>query len=82
MSPLADMDSDCVADESDNCPLLYNPDQGDGDADGAGYACDQDDQDDAVGPTQEMIVDDVTPSENQEREDESDLDESSSSEKE
>lgn len=55
MSPLTDMDSDCVANESDNCPLIYNPDQGDGDDDGAGYWCDQDDQDDAVGPSQALI---------------------------
>lgn len=50
MDPLTDMDSDCVENESDNCPLLYNPSQGDGDDDDVGFACDQDDSDDTIGP--------------------------------
>lgn len=40
---LADIDSDCVEDASDNCVGTYNPDQFDGDEDEIGYACDADD---------------------------------------
>lgn len=40
---LDDIDSDCVADASDNCVGTYNPDQFDGDEDEIGYACDADD---------------------------------------
>jgi len=47
-SPLSDADSDCVADESDNCPLSYNPAQSDGDEDGVGAECDSNDADDTV----------------------------------
>lgn len=47
-SALEDADSDCVADTGDNCGLLYNPDQFDGDEDGVGAACDADDTNDAV----------------------------------
>lgn len=50
MSALEDADSDCVADSGDNCPLIYNPSQFDGDEDGMGYTCDVDDGDDSVGP--------------------------------
>jgi hypothetical protein len=37
---IADDDSDGIIEALDNCPLLYNPDQIDSDADGAGDACD------------------------------------------
>lgn len=47
---LTDADSDCIADDSDNCPLDYNPDQVDTDEDEAGLACDIDDGDESVGP--------------------------------
>lgn len=47
-SPLSDADSDCISDESDNCPLEYNPAQADGDEDGVGFSCDSDDANDAV----------------------------------
>lgn len=47
---LTDADSDCIADDSDNCPLDYNPDQVDTDEDEAGLACDIDDSDESVGP--------------------------------
>lgn len=50
ISALEDADSDCVADSGDNCPLIYNPSQFDGDEDGMGYTCDVDDGDDSVGP--------------------------------
>ncbi|MBN2107233.1 MAG: hypothetical protein JW832_07375 [Deltaproteobacteria bacterium] len=36
-----DMDLDSVPDEEDNCPGVYNPNQGDGDRDGIGDCCDQ-----------------------------------------
>ncbi len=38
-SPLADADSDCVEDDSDNCRLVYNPAQVDTDEDDIGDAC-------------------------------------------
>ncbi len=47
-NPLTDADSDCVEDSGDNCPLVYNPDQFDGDEDGQGFDCDSDDNDEAV----------------------------------
>lgn len=37
-----DTDKDGLADSSDNCPLLNNPDQSDGDQDGEGDVCDCD----------------------------------------
>jgi YVTN family beta-propeller protein len=36
---VADTDSDSVLDGSDNCPLVHNPGQADGDGDGVGDAC-------------------------------------------
>lgn len=45
---LSDADSDCFADLSDNCPVVYNPDQFDGDEDSQGEACDSDDTDSAA----------------------------------
>jgi hypothetical protein len=36
----SDSDSDGIADVSDNCPGVYNPDQADNDSDGYGDACD------------------------------------------
>ena len=50
-----DGDTDEVADSSDNCPDVYNPDQIDSDGDGVGDVCDPepfppgDDDDDSVG---------------------------------
>ena len=38
--PPADTDGDGHADTADNCPLAANPDQADGDHDGAGDLCD------------------------------------------
>jgi hypothetical protein len=36
----ADADDDSIADECDNCPAVWNPDQADADSDGLGDACD------------------------------------------
>jgi len=35
-----DSDGDGIADASDNCPAVFNPDQADGDMDGVGNVCD------------------------------------------
>jgi len=43
---IVDTDSDGIADSSDNCPLVYNPDQADDDGDGKGDVCDNDQDDD------------------------------------
>jgi len=43
-----DSDGDGLLDGSDNCPLVYNPDQQDSDGDGLGDACDDDDDGDTV----------------------------------
>ena len=43
-----DSDGDGWEDSVDNCPLVENPDQLDGDGDGQGDACDQDDDGDGV----------------------------------
>jgi len=43
-----DSDGDGILDPSDNCPLVYNPDQTDTDGDGIGDPCDDDDDDDTV----------------------------------
>jgi hypothetical protein len=43
-----DDDNDTVADGSDNCPLLPNPNQTNTDGDGLGDACDDDDDNDTI----------------------------------
>ena len=48
--PQSDVDADCVENNSDNCPDVYNPDQIDLDTDGLGAACDENDGDAACGP--------------------------------
>jgi len=45
---LTDADGDGVADDVDNCPAVANADQLDSDGDGAGNACDPDDDNDTV----------------------------------
>ena len=40
--PATDFDLDGVPDDSDNCPIMFNPDQADSDGDGLGDACDID----------------------------------------
>lgn len=36
----SDLDADGIPDDTDNCPVVYNPDQGDTDGDGVGDVCD------------------------------------------
>lgn len=43
-----DADGDGIANTSDNCPLVSNPDQTDTDGDGVGNSCDSDDDNDGV----------------------------------
>ena len=43
-----DSDGDGILDPSDNCPLVYNPDQTDTDGDSIGDVCDDDDDGDTV----------------------------------
>ena len=43
-----DDDNDATLDVNDNCPLVFNPDQGDNDNDGSGDSCDDDDDNDGV----------------------------------
>jgi PKD repeat protein len=52
---LTDTDSDGVADMADNCPLVDNADQLDTDGDGAGDACDTDDDDDGLTDDEEAL---------------------------
>lgn len=40
-----DTDNDGITDDADNCPTMANPSQGDGDHDGQGDLCDNDDRD-------------------------------------
>ncbi|MDP2695700.1 MAG: thrombospondin type 3 repeat-containing protein [bacterium] len=45
---ILDSDADGLPDDSDNCPLVANPDQADFDGDDEGDACDADDDNDGV----------------------------------
>ena len=48
---LPDSDGDGVPDDTDNCPMVSNPDQLDTDMDGIGNTCDADDDNDGVADT-------------------------------
>jgi hypothetical protein len=48
-------DNDCIGDECDNCPGIFNPDQADSDGDGIGDACD--DCDDRIDTDGDQIPD-------------------------
>ncbi len=41
IDPATDRDGDCIPDDTDNCPDVYNPDQENRDGDAFGDACDQ-----------------------------------------
>jgi Tol biopolymer transport system component len=51
-----DADGDGVADETDNCPAISNPDQLDTDSDGQGNACDEDDDNDGSSDVAEIAA--------------------------
>ena len=54
--PCSDVDSDGVCDEDDNCLVVANPDQSDGDSDGYGEACDVDTNNDCFITTADIGV--------------------------
>ncbi len=53
-TPIIDGDHDGIADDTDNCPNISNADQLDTDHDGAGNACDSDDDNDGTPDTTEI----------------------------
>ncbi len=53
-SIIADADNDTIADYFDNCPTTANTDQLDTDSDGAGNACDTDDDNDQIPDVDEV----------------------------
>lgn len=55
-----DVDSDCEADDTDNCIMVYNPQQFDGDDDGVGAECDADDNDEGVASISAEVLGDVS----------------------
>jgi PKD repeat protein len=55
-TPIVDDDGDGVADEQDNCPSESNADQLDTDNDGAGNACDTDDDNDSLTDDEELSL--------------------------
>jgi hypothetical protein len=54
---LSDADGDGIFDQFDNCPSVFNPDQTDGDGDGAGNTCDLYNCDDGVVDAREFCDD-------------------------
>jgi hypothetical protein len=55
-TPCADGDGDGVCDDADNCLVLANPSQDDGDSDGYGEACDLDTNNDCVITTADIGI--------------------------
>ena len=49
-----DSDSDGIPDHADNCPTIPNPDASDFDDDGAGDACDDDDDNDGISDREDL----------------------------
>ncbi len=56
---VVDTDEDGIPDEEDNCPVDYNPDQADIDADGIGDVCDPTDDTPCIDDDYDTICDDV-----------------------
>lgn len=56
ITPILDGDRDGIADDTDVCPALFNPDQVDHDGDKQGDVCDDDDDNDGVPDARELSV--------------------------
>ena len=54
--PIVDTDKDGVVDDIDNCPTVSNASQIDTDNDGAGNACDADDDNDGMTDVDELAA--------------------------